>query len=122
MAPQMHNFGEFDNASGMPAVFQPGAHIDAQMLEGRLVVKVDCYSKLWPDEASSPAFDVEAWDRHQLCVESMPGADLKVAWKEAFGLARALLNGRRVQVGTHPDFDIREWAEAVAAAAGDGDA
>lgn len=107
----MRGFGECNH--GEFAYDQPGHCIHAEYADGRLRVTVDCYSWLRDDPTSDGGFDVDAWERLKLVMEPTPGTNLRVAWYEAFRVARALRSGGSIQLGDAQPFSMADWvAEA----------
>jgi len=93
-AATMRRFGECNHYG--PAVYQPGEFIDCSVIDGRLVVFVDCYAMSHPNEKD---FDDDQWEAEKLLLEQAPGTRQRDAWRGAFKLARAFLNGRAIQGG-----------------------
>lgn len=101
----MDGFGECNH--GEVAYNQPGPCIDARYINGRLRVTVDCYT--WLDDSGSALFDVDAWELQKLFIDSKPSANMRVAWYEAWRLARAFCSGRPISDGEMKPFTMREW-------------
>lgn len=118
-AETMRHFGACNYPSrefaGDPAIYQPGQYLNLRMLNGVVVLEVDCWTWMHDRGLIEGEFDVDTWEAMTLRFEQHPGIPARKFWREAFQMARGLVNGWSIEFPDVPKFTIEDWVAQVLA-------
>lgn len=104
----LRRMGEFDVFGGrIASIDQLERGFALELDAGKLVIYVDCY-----DPPVGQPWDVDAWEQCKLLLEV--GEPIgREAWRKAYGVARALVNGRPVAIAEGRIITRAAWAWEV---------